>query len=51
VLLPQVPAQHGWDIRKFLEQTCRKAGLKKNAWQDPATMICSYTALVIEEER
>jgi uncharacterized protein (TIGR00296 family) len=51
VLLPQVPAQHGWDIRKFLEQTCRKAGLKKNAWQDPATMICSFTALVIEEER
>ena len=50
VLLPQVPAQHGWDIRKFLEQTCRKAGLKKNAWQDPATMICSFTALVIEEE-
>jgi AmmeMemoRadiSam system protein A len=51
VLLPQVPAQHGWDIQKFLEQTCRKAGLKKTAWQDPATMICSFTALVIEEER
>ncbi|MGH7928405.1 MAG: AMMECR1 domain-containing protein, partial [Candidatus Binatia bacterium] len=51
VILPQVAAEYGWDIRRFLEQTCRKAGLKKNAWKDPATMISSFTALVIEEER
>jgi AmmeMemoRadiSam system protein A len=51
VLLPQVAAQHGWDIQTFLEQVCGKAGLKKNAWKDPATMISTFTALVIEEER
>jgi hypothetical protein len=51
VLLPQVAAQHGWDMQTFLEQVCRKAGLKKSAWEDPATMISSFTALVIEEER
>jgi hypothetical protein len=51
VLLPQVAAEHGWNMRSFLEQTCSKAGLKRNAWQDPTAMISSFTALVIEEER
>ncbi len=27
LLLPQVPAEHGWDRITFLEQTCKKAGL------------------------
>jgi uncharacterized protein len=49
VLLPQVAAEYGWDMQTFLEQTCAKAGLKKNAWRDPATVISSFTALVIEE--
>lgn len=51
VLLPQVAAEHGWDMGKFLEETCRKAGLKKNAWKHPATTISSFTVLVIAEER
>ncbi len=51
VLLPQVATEHGWDIRTFLEQTCRKAGLKDDAWKDPATAISSFTALVIEERK
>ena len=51
VLLPQVAAEYRWDMQTFLEQICRKAGLKKNAWKDPETMISSFTALVIEEER
>ena len=50
VFLPQVATEHGWDMGKFLEETCRKAGLKKSAWQDPATLISCFTALVIEEE-
>lgn len=33
LLLPQVPLEHGWDRVTFLEQTCRKAGLPMNAWQ------------------
>lgn len=33
LLLPQVPVEHGWDRIAFLEQTCRKAGLPMNAWQ------------------
>lgn len=38
LLLPQVPVEHGWDLATFLEQTCRKAGLPLNAWQQGATV-------------
>jgi AmmeMemoRadiSam system protein A len=33
LLLPQVPVENGWDREKFLEQTCRKAGLLPDAWR------------------
>ncbi len=49
VLLPQVAAQYRWDIRTFLEQTCLKAGLPKNAWKEPNTLVSSFSALIIEE--
>jgi uncharacterized protein len=43
LLLPQVPCEHGWDRITFLEQTCRKAGLPKNAWRVGAS-IQAFTA-------
>ncbi|MBZ5564653.1 MAG: AmmeMemoRadiSam system protein B [Acidobacteriia bacterium] len=46
VLLPQVPTEQGWDRKTFLEQTCRKAGLPPQAWQDEDTDIFMFTALV-----
>ena len=49
VLLPQVPMQFHWDSSKFLEETCRKAGLDKDAWKDPATCIEAFTTEVISE--
>jgi AmmeMemoRadiSam system protein A len=51
VLLPQVATEHGWDMQKFLSQTCVKAGLAKNAWKNSETKIMSFTALIIEETR
>lgn len=33
VLLPQVAIEYGWDRTVFLEQTCLKAGLEKDAWK------------------
>jgi uncharacterized protein len=33
LLLPQVPVEHGWDRIAFLEQTCYKAGLPRDAWK------------------
>lgn len=38
LLLPQVPVEHGWDRITFLEQTCKKAGLPLNAWQNGAKL-------------
>lgn len=49
LLLPQVPIEHQWDRIAFLEQTCRKAGLPTDAWQQGAT-IESFTAEVFGEK-
>jgi AmmeMemoRadiSam system protein A len=49
VLLPQVAAQFHWNARRFLEETCAKAGFEKDAWQDPATRIQAFTAEVFSE--
>jgi len=50
VLLPQVATQYGWDRRRFLEETCCKAGLPRDAWRDPATTIQVFTADVFSED-
>ncbi|MEE9311545.1 MAG: AmmeMemoRadiSam system protein A [Planctomycetota bacterium] len=49
VLLPQVAQERGWDRVTFLEQTCLKAGLPKDIWQDQNTTILTYTAQVFCE--
>jgi AmmeMemoRadiSam system protein A len=49
LLLPQVPREHGWDRINFLEQTCRKAGLPRDAWQNGAT-IEAFTAEVFGDK-
>lgn len=36
VLLPQVATEYGWDRQRFLEETCLKAGLPPDAWQEGA---------------
>ncbi|MGH9503100.1 MAG: AmmeMemoRadiSam system protein A [Terriglobales bacterium] len=48
LLLPQVPAEHGWDRVAFLEQTCRKAGLPRNAWQTGAKLE-AFTAEIFAD--
>jgi AmmeMemoRadiSam system protein A len=50
LLLPQVAAERGWSAQEFLEQTCAKAGLSPNAWQDPATRLTAFEAEVFSEE-
>lgn len=49
LLLPQVPMEHHWDPATFLEQTCRKAGLPADAWQNGA-IIEAFTAEVFGEK-
>jgi AmmeMemoRadiSam system protein A len=50
LLLPQVPAEHGWDRTTFLEQTCLKAGLPPDAWRRGAS-IEGFTAEVFGNNR
>ena len=49
LLLPQVALEHHWDRERFLEETCRKAGLPADAWRSGAT-IEAFTAEVFGEE-
>ncbi|HSF58003.1 MAG TPA: AmmeMemoRadiSam system protein A [Candidatus Binatia bacterium] len=51
VLLPQVATQYGWSIETFLEQTCLKAGLRKNAWKKSDIEVSGFTTLIIEEQK
>jgi len=49
LLLPQVPVEEHWDRGTFIEETCLKAGLPRDAWKDEATDIFKFTALVFGE--
>jgi len=44
LLLPQVAIEYGWDRITFLEHTCNKAGLPKDAWKDKETEIYIFSA-------
>jgi AmmeMemoRadiSam system protein A len=46
LLLPQVATEYGWDRETFLEHTCRKADLPKDAWKDKKTKIQVFSAEV-----
>jgi AmmeMemoRadiSam system protein A len=49
VLLPQVATQFGWTAPRFLEETCVKAGLERDAWRDAGTLIHAFTAEIFSE--
>jgi AmmeMemoRadiSam system protein A len=49
VLLPKVAAERGWPAVRFLEETCRKAGLDPDAWRDPEAELLAFTAEVFSD--
>jgi len=49
VLLPQVAVQFHWNGICFLEAACEKAGLARDAWKHPATIVQAFTAEVFSE--
>jgi AmmeMemoRadiSam system protein A len=49
LLLPQVATERHWASKRFLEETCAKAGLPTDAWRDPSTRIFAFTAEVFSE--
>lgn len=50
LLLPQVAVQYKWDRLTFLEETCHKAGLPSNAWEDTDTRIYIFSADIFGTE-
>jgi AmmeMemoRadiSam system protein B/AmmeMemoRadiSam system protein A len=49
LLLPQVATEWNWDRETFLEQTCVKAGLPRDAWKQGGTKIEVFSAEVFSE--
>lgn len=45
LLLPQIPVEYRWSRRTFLQRTCQKAGLPKDAWREGAE-IYTFEAIV-----
>jgi hypothetical protein len=49
LLLPQVATEYGWNPTQFLEYTCQKAGLPKDAYKMPGATIYRFQAIVFGE--
>jgi AMMECR1 domain-containing protein len=43
-----VALEYGWDAARFLAETCQKAGLPPDAWENDAT-VEAFTAEVFSE--
>ena len=49
LLLPQVATERQWSLQRFLEETCAKAGLPRDAWREPSTRVLAFTAEVFSD--
>lgn len=49
LLLPQVPGEYGWNEEEFLEHTCEKAGLDRNAWRKNSTKVSKFQGTIFKE--
>jgi len=50
LLLPQVAAERSWTRETFLDETCVKAGLPRNAWRQDARILV-FEAQVFGEDQ
>ena len=49
LLLPQVATERHWDRHRFLAETCVKAGLAPESWNDPETIIWRFATAQFDE--
>jgi len=49
LLLPQVAVEYGWSATEFLEQTCVKAGLDRQAYKSPDAVVYRFQAVIFGE--
>jgi hypothetical protein len=50
LLLPQVPAEYGWDADEFLSHACMKAGLMPDHWLQKGVCISKFSAQIFAEK-
>ena len=50
LLLPQVATEHRLSREEFLEETCHKAGLPRDAWRAAQTKIYAFTCEIFRED-
>jgi AmmeMemoRadiSam system protein A len=48
-LLPQVARGRHWSAKRFMEETCRKAGFDPGLWQDGETQFFGFTVEAFSE--
>ncbi len=51
LLLPQVAVEHHLDRERFLEETCWKAGLARDAWKSPETKIYGFCCEIVGQAK
>ena len=51
LLLPQVAIEWGWDAKEFLDNTCRKAGLDVDCWNNMRRNVYKFQAQIFSEEK
>ncbi|MFH1663729.1 MAG: TIGR00296 family protein [archaeon] len=51
LLLPQVALAWNWNSIQFLEETCIKAGLEKEAWKKEDCKIFKFRAQIFKEKK
>ena len=49
LLLPQVAAERRWSCQLFLEETCAKADLPRDAWRESSARIFGFDAEVFSD--
>ncbi len=50
LLLPQVATEYNMNVKEFLEHTCLKAGLNKDAWKDKNTEVYVFEGQIFSED-
>ena len=50
LLLPQVATEQGFNVPKFLNCLCQKAGMGFNCWKDAENKISKFQAIVFNEK-
>lgn len=49
VFLPQVPVEQNWDVKAYLSELCKKAGLQKDAWIMKPIKLYKFQAQIFSE--